>query len=124
MMLGLVDHQDPRRDPRNYANGPLLNMNQVIDGLFAAEDVPPEVPPMPAAEVEALERRVHVVHGLLVNQEITCPICLDTVAPGEEVVLPGCAASEMHAGHVGCIERWLARSGICAVCREELGDTD
>ena len=26
-----------------------------------------------------------------------------------KVVLPGCAASEMHAGHVKCIEGWLAR---------------
>ena len=76
-----------------------------------------------------------MVHGLLNDQEITCPICLETVASGEEVcskyeeneekeeywrtnqptnlhiqvVLPGCAASEMHAGHVECIEGWLAR---------------
>ena len=35
--------------------------------------------------VQALERRVHVVHGLLNDQEITCPICLETVASGEEV---------------------------------------
>ena len=31
------------------------------------------------------------------------------------MILPGCAGSEMHAGHVGCIEGWLARFD-CIYC--------
>ena len=37
--------------------------------------------------LQALKRSVHMVYGLLEqdNQETNCPICLETIAPGEQV---------------------------------------
>ena len=37
--------------------------------------------------LQALKRSVHMVYGLLEqdNQETNCPICLETVVPGEQV---------------------------------------
>ena len=38
--------------------------------------------------LQALKRKVHMVHRLLeetTSQETNCPICLETIAPGEQV---------------------------------------
>ena len=37
--------------------------------------------------LQALKRSAHMVYGLLEqdNQETNCPICLETIAPGEQV---------------------------------------
>merc|ERR1711874_695156 len=116
--------------PRNYANGPLSNLQRVIDSLFPdAEEEAAGLGgsvPMPVEEVKALKRSVHMVYGLLEqsSQETNCPICLETIAPGEQVVEPGCAASQLHSGHAHCFEDWLARSGTCPVCREMLADDE
>ena len=80
--------------------------------------------------LQALKRKVHMVYGLLEEkgQEPNCPICLETIAPGEQVqsrlrvaemtmvefccekvVEPGCAASLLHSGHAHCFENWLSR---------------
>ena len=77
-----------------------------------------------------------MVHWLLEeeNKEVNCPICLEAITPGEQVLIfedglkdlpaivalvcefypkvlePGCDASHLHAGHVDCYEKWLRRS--------------
>ena len=42
-------------------------------------------------------------------QKKTGEMMLKGVEKNSQVLLPGCAASEMHAGHVECIEGWLLR---------------
>ena len=80
--------------------------------------------------LQALKMKVHMVYELLEEngEEPNCPICLETIAPGEQVqtslrvakttmvefwcgkvVEPGCAASLLHSGHAHCFKDWLAR---------------
>ena len=45
---------------------------------------------------------------VMVEQPDTlCPICHDQVPIGRKLLLPGCAASLLHAAHVMCLTLWL-----------------
>ena len=49
-----------------------------------------------------------------------CPICLLVYEAGESVrKLPGCG----HLFHAPCVDKWLARSATCPVCRHDLEPT-
>jgi len=60
-------------------------------------------------EVSAAER----ASGAAQNQ---CSICLEQFKEGEELRMLPC----MHRYHRGCIDRWLARSPACPVCKHEI----
>jgi len=60
-------------------------------------------------EVSAAERS----GGALQTQ---CSVCLEQFKQGEELRMLPC----MHRYHRGCIDRWLAQSAACPVCKHEI----
>lgn len=47
-----------------------------------------------------------------------CPVCLDDMAAGDEVLCVPCEA--VHIGHWACMDRWLKQARNCPCCRFEL----
>ena len=94
---------DTKWQNRNFVND--LNLQRVLDQLFDSDLlIVPEVPAMTEEEIkvflfldckalfctsppQGLQKRVVKEYGLFKEEEetITCPICLEVVAPGQEV---------------------------------------
>ena len=54
--------------------------------------------------------------GGAVPSAVTCAICLEDAASGEVLCVLPCA----HQFHAPCIERWLAASTVCPVCKQSV----
>merc|ERR550534_2857893 len=102
-------------DPRNYVDDP-ADLRDVLDHLFQEGRHEGGVPPMPLADIQALQT-------LVVEKADTgnCPICVEPFQLGDQLLLPGCDASEQHACHPACLQGWLERHSTCPVCRQTLG---
>ena len=53
------------------------------------------------------------------SEEDGCPICLNDIAPDEEVLIMPCA----HSFHTKCVTDWLKRKTTCPCCNHDVGAT-
>ncbi|CAG9311237.1 unnamed protein product [Blepharisma stoltei] len=61
--------------------------------------------------------QIQTIKTELLDECMTCSICLEIVDPGVEVrVLPLC----MHKFHCECIDQWLKRNAMCPYCRRHV----
>ena len=49
-----------------------------------------------------------------------CPVCLDDVSEGDEILCVPCDA--VHVGHWECLNKWLKQASSCPCCRFQLPD--
>jgi hypothetical protein len=50
------------------------------------------------------------------EEEEDCPICLESMDPGQEVSTLPC----QHQYHTACINRWLRGNKVCSICRRPI----
>ena len=50
------------------------------------------------------------------SEEDGCPICLNDIAPDEEVMVLPCA----HSFHTKCVSDWLKRKTLCPCCNSDV----
>ncbi len=67
----------------------------------------------PRQGLTALEIMALSWHDNTARPEAPCCICLDAMEVGEQVILLPCS----HGYHKDCIQRWLARSAQCPLCK-------
>ena len=88
--------------------------------LGAFEPFEPVQVRIDAAKFERLVRRGAARRG---TAALSCPICLDDVAPDQPRCVLGCG----HGGHVGCMRTWLTEKcqfPVCPHCRARVDDED
>lgn len=86
-------------DPRDYAALLALDENEARRGRG-----------LTAEQLSSLPRHTVVADTAVV----TCAVCLEDAAVGETLCRLPCA----HQYHCPCIERWLAASTVCPVCKQ------
>ena len=67
----------------------------------------------PREGLTALEISALSWHDNTARPEAPCCICLDAMEVGQQVILLPCS----HGYHKDCIQRWLARSAQCPLCK-------
>ena len=101
---------------------PALEATGLIPAMAMGGSPPPPAAPagLTAAELDALPRAVGVDRPRFVDQEDSeedgCPICLNDIAPDEEVMVLPCA----HSFHTKCVSDWLKRKTLCPCCNSDV----
>lgn len=94
-----------------------LSRAELFELLGELEPVPRGVD---AAVVDAntttLVHKVSAAEGAESDVQNQCSVCLEQFKDGEELRMLPC----MHRYHCGCIDRWLAQSPACPVCKHEI----
>ena len=121
---------DHARTPWMYVESDLTMLNQTILSwashtrprislrVHVHEEVPSNGGPAAANAVAALPRLTLTqcsAARLVEDGYDACPICLDSLDEGEEIVCMPC--SGQHLSHTRCIEKWLSTASTCPSCR-------
>jgi hypothetical protein len=71
------------------------------------------------AEPDELDQAERGLVAVALNDEITCPICLEPLKLGEEVAWSKLRHCCLHVYHFECITKWLYEGNMyCPVCRD------
>lgn len=113
-------HQTSRRDAEPNGNGDVLRREGDRARMEAISNPPRSVTDKKLEAVRIWLQSLPKIQCRL-DEQSSCPVCLDALANASAVMLP-C----LHLSHHGCLERYILKSArsLCPVCRQEFIVTD